>query len=207
MAFILVYGEVSAALTAWAHYLTQEARSIHRSLDHPKESGKQLSGFIVNCKAFYITLDRFSGAIFGRHMLFVSFLLMLGMASCGYRFVSFFIGIKRHPEKLSNWGFWTMVIGYSGHSGIMAFLLVFLAMPAYEVEKQVNQLIFAMSSLAGVDCSSKEAGDVSEILERLHFFKGFSALDYFHINRSFLSSIASYFITYMIILLQFRVSE
>ncbi len=208
MTFILVFGELTAALASWAYCLTQEARSLKRSLEQSGNNGKQaehLTNFLARSQALTKALR--SSTVFGPHLFILSNLFMFGVVSGGYRSVSFFIGIHGQDGKLGDWAFWTMVIGYVGNTSLMFSVLVLLAMPAYEVEKQVGELMFALSALTGWDLPAEDSANLSEILEQLRAFKGFSALDYFYINRTFLSSIVSTFITYMIILLQFRVGE
>ena len=61
-----------------------------------------------------------------------------------------------------------------------------------------------LETVNGVEHQSDYARYI--LLERLNNFKGFTGCDYFELGRPLLSKITSNFITYLIILLQFKLS-
>jgi predicted ATP-grasp superfamily ATP-dependent carboligase len=73
---------------------------------------------------------------------------------------------------------------------------------ASRIEKRIHLLINA-----AVDCKCLDSEAKKQAFHYLKSFTGISAMGFFHLKKSLLSSIAVNFITYLIILMQFKMSD
>ncbi len=114
-----------------------------------------------------------------------------------------------------------MFKGYFGLTTLLATLLLYLCETVGAIQEKVADLTDEVVGLHDnadellLIASSNDLGDEvmlfseikTRIVHHLTAFNGFSADNYFTVNKELVTAILSNFVTYLIILLQFRVGE
>ncbi len=182
LVFAIIYGNITACLAVWADTLSTdiEIQGLTREL-------------YMDCRGFLTALTTVIKT-FSFHLLHITILILFGVITLAYRSVSFLIGDYELEYFIV-----IITIGHLAFAVLSAIPLMFFAFFEQEVSVKIRCLITKL-----IDIDTKESG---KIVKHLQMYKGFSAQDFFYINKSSLSTIFTTFIAYLIILLQFRVSE
>ena len=206
--FTLVFGEVSVSLNAWAMRLKEELSA---------GESATIEEFLIEGSNFIIALKKTSSMV-SRHLLYITGLFLFGVITASYRYVAFFICSECYDLK--SWSFALLVVGYFGLGLTLAVVIVYFANVSYEVSRQAKELLeevilievgngndvaIPITDIRLQKMSRKTAK--AHIVYQLRSFNGFNVGGYFEFNKTTLVSISSSFITYLIILLQFRVGE
>ena len=179
--FMLIYGEVVVALATWCQLL----------IDKDRQQGNM--NFISSCHHFINALKATS-MLFSFHMFMIIFLMFIGLIMSTYRTIAFFIG-----DYERNWLLLCSITSQTMFTYLAAAPILYLAFMEHEIHKRIEKLTSNLIDENSEDCRS--------IVEHLKNYKGFSALDFFYVNKQLLTSLFTNFVGYLIILLQFRVGE
>ena len=207
--FLLIYAEISACIKAWAIGLREGLC---------KPSSASVEEFLIDGSQFIIALKKIRN-LFSKHLFYMTTLFLFGVITTSYRFIAFFICIGCYNN---HYAFSFFVVGYFGFMVILSLIIVFFAQISHEVNKCVKELLDEVILIDIKHCKNEDViipitdtrlqkmspiTAKGHIVYQLKTFKGFHAGEYFDFSKPTLVSILSSFITYMIILLQFRVGE
>ncbi len=182
LTFLLIYGEIVAGLAAWVSKLKDDCKN-----------GVLGKDFIQSGMDFIKTL-RSASDLFSGHLFVISFVLSIGLVMSTYRTVAFFIG-----DYEKDWLVMCSISAQTLFVILASFPMIYFAFMEHEIHSRMEELNYVLVNFQNEECRP--------IMEHLQNFKGFTALDFFYVNKSFLSSIFANFVGYLIILLQFRVGE
>ena len=77
-----------------------------------------------------------------------------------------------------------------------------------ELRDTLEEIYFNEAEMVEIDGVRQYAKDVQNLLiKRFEEFKGFGGCGYFHLGKSLLTATLTNFVTYLIVLIQFRISE
>jgi hypothetical protein len=186
--FFLTFGESVANQCSWCNILCKQIKS-----------ETDLTKSLNNCISF-VGLLKATSNLFSKQTGFMVLTLMFASICHIYRSISFFFGSDFND--LTDWTFFVLVLGYFGAGLVLLYMLHILVNIAVQLELRLNCLIDAVVCCKPLNNESKE-----QALHFLKSFEGFSAMGFFHLKKSLLSSIAVNFLTYLIILMQFKVGE
>ncbi len=208
VAFYVLYGELAASLTSWCQHLIQRVRMIQSQRPSPGTTAKVVDECYDFLSALSMTGNLVSGPLFAMTGYFMSSLII-----GSYRAIAFFIGQQCYGM---DWVFWLQVTGFVGACFGYVWCQRFLVFTSETVLKEVLELTDAMvplnvthddpTSVLVKNTLPLESAKL-QVLHQLKSFDGFSAHGYFSMNKSSLSSMLTNYVTYLIILLQFRVGE
>ncbi len=177
-----MFGSVLAILIAWVDHLTK--KSNHKTLDPT---------VIVGCHDFIKAL-RATPKLFSNNLFIITFLMSAGLIVTTYRAIAIFIG-----DYVLSWIMMAMIAGHFCLSLLSAFSMIYFAYLEDELQSGIEELTYAL-----INHDTKECRIINNHLQN---FKGFPAMNFFYVNKSFLSSFFTASVAYLIILLQFRVGE
>jgi hypothetical protein len=182
---LLIFGESVATICCWFDSITKDLNG-----------STCLTRALKDCKLL-IGLLKGNADIFSKQLAGLVLLLMLGSI------VHFYKGISSLSVTFENndWIMSMLLCGYIAFGVTMLYAVLIVINITGKVEVRIDTLIDAI-----VDCK----GDFEEKYIAMHYLKsfdGFSALGFFKLKRSLLSSIAVNCITYIIILMQFKLSD
>ncbi len=209
----LLYGDVSASLYAWCRSLENQAKSSQHNVKNMDTVLKQCTKFI---SAVRICSDYFSTVL-----LLKSAYYLIALVIGSYRFIAFFIGDSCEEY---DWKVWAEMAGYGGVCLALGLFMFFQGHISDSVKRSVEDLtqaiipmdittMIACNVCNGLDHGSGTGSGMSLkmtkklVLHQLKTFRGFRAAGYFELNRPSLMALMSSYVTYLIILMQFRVNE
>ena len=202
---LLIFGEIGAHVCSWISALTEHIRN-KRNRD-----GETISTLFMDCKKLAAVLDKTSD-LFTHQTFALVTIVVLGLVSDAYRVIAFFIDFHRFDLWIS-----LMIFGFILYIVFLTMKLFYLTHIVQKIDDQNKDLIAAISDVndnadpdmtivfEGEKCSFGLARD--QVLHHLKSFEGFSALGFFYLRKSLISSIFANFVTYLIILVQFKVTE
>ena len=194
-AFLVIYMQVTTKIITWANYLTTSTK--------------------IELKD-YMTL--FDGVLMAKKMFSVSLFItvngaMVNLILVFYASISYLICNSYEKRQLIS-----IIADCIGKIAFGVLLCIIL----YISNEASQQLLNAMQTMkqAIIEMPTSDDDDVVVLdgkeyvgnyaryvlLERINSFKGFTALDFYDLGRPMLSTITSNFITYLIILIQFKLS-
>ena len=129
-----------------------------------------------------------------------------------YSAISFFID----GQNKRNWPIQVLMCGFSSWGIVLSYIVVFMNLVSQEVLDKVRELrkalensFFGENEMISIDDqelqNAKERRNI--LVKNLEDFQGFDGYGYFHLSKSLLTAITANFVTYLIILIQFKVSE
>ncbi len=207
LAFLLIFSDVSSCLSCWANKITRHLRE--QRLSGSQITMMETNESLGNCKRFLVALQKTSN-IFSCHLFGMTSLLLFGIICTMYRSIAFFIGQYEFDYQ---WIFWVLVFGYGGQSYNFWFVILFLGVIADSVRQNVKNLLAEVTilNLNKIKTDPDRVEDMREIRNEVMFhfgqFEGYPALGFFTLNRPCLTTLTASFVTYLIILLQFRTGE
>ncbi len=217
LSFFFLFGDFASSLTVWG-------KGTAKSMEVKRKNGLLLKRMhatetLQDCKRFQIALQK-AADLFSQHIFSITATLLFGIICTTYRAISFFMGTRLVQ---TTWIFVCMVIGYLGCTAVMWIQIIYLGFTAEYVREAV---IYLQQEVTILDLDHLEKAKVDksedqtqahhinklkalrkEIIFQLSLFDGFSAMGFYTMNKSILSSLFSHFVTYLIILLQFRTGE
>jgi hypothetical protein len=192
--FFLLYGSITNLLKGWLDDL--KARPLHRN---------SVNVFLMECKQFTHAL-KMSNDLFTNQLFFISFGILISLVASIFRTVSFFLG----GYEWTNINI-SLMVGYASVGLNMAFIFCMLTFTVQHIEDSVNDLIEKVFDIqdetGGGPALTLDTHLQNQVVRKLQNFDGYSALDFFNLKKSLLSSIFANVVTYLIVLIQFRVSE
>ena len=197
--FLAIFTGISCKLIAWSAALKEQLIMD----DNP-------SGVLNACHNLHLGLCMASKTMTAP--IYYTINIYLFCLICNfYRITSFFIG-----QNETNWPIQIVIGGFSSYGLIISGIVIFLNLVSQEVQDKVRELrkalensLFDENEMISIDDqkqqNAKERRNV--LVKHLEEFQGFDGYGYFHLSKSLLTSIITNFMTYLIILIQFKVSE
>ena len=192
--FLLVYGEITIKLIFWCIDLKDNVTSYDiNSLEKLKQFLKTLSEIS----------NLFSVFLFG---IIVS--TLFGVIFTTYRSISFILGDYSHAKemKLISISYFSIFISYLQIFWYFCHFSQTLATKVQELK--IVLLNLNVSKLGILNLNESEVNNEKmSICMQLDDFNGYNAEDFFTVNNSLISGMTSNFLTYLIILIQFKLTE
>jgi hypothetical protein len=189
--FVIIYGSFCETLQAWGKHLTLN-RKAHASHD-----------FLQDCRS-YITGINMANDTFEKQLFIICSSVSIALIITVFRTLSFFFGGYEATLVHIISG-----VSYSCYGMIFAYILYYLIVMSHHILVLTEELEDVVSNM-GLNGTGPMVFDENQqeyVIRKLMNFKGFSALDYFYLDKSLLTSIVANFVTYLIVLIQFRASE
>ncbi len=169
--------------------------------------------FVKLANHFLSAIKRTEG-IFGHLLLVYLSLTVLGLILSVFVTLTIFID----DNVFEDLNLLLVVLGSSGNCMVSMALTAFTPEMVHFLEARVGSLILKLDHITNEGPAEKMIYIDKEkpktffslkkiISSQLKRFQGIKVLDYFTIKRSLLTSIFAHFVTYIIVLLQFKVSE
>ncbi len=144
-------------------------------------------------------------------------LLVSGLLSIVLTFFTMFT-LFFEPGQLQDPRVFTLWCGLFGVSMVGILIAIFMPQMTQELLTMTSNLIKKLDGIKDVRdkdmiiyLDNNVRSDFSEaksfLAKRLKEFQGFNVLDFFTLRKSLLTTILAHFVTYLIVLLQFKVSE
>ena len=182
MAFLLLYNCEVSSLSQWCEGL-MELVSLQKSSAVP-----------YHVSSFIDALNE-ANDMFKPHLFHMCSGFLIAVICTLFRSISFAMGgYEVTAEQI------IFIVSYVLFGAVQTFSLYNLIMKSHMLIDRVSNLIDAISK-------TEEEKTTDRILEKLKRFQGFSAMDFFTLNKPLLTSITANFVTYLIVLIQFRASE
>ena len=198
--FLVTYMQITSKLITWTRYVAQ-------NIKHNEQTEVQNALPLLEC--VFLAKN-----MFARPLFIIVLGAMTNLILIIYTSISHFIDMELISSIRS---FESFIANAFGNISICVMLCIFL----YITNDASQSLTNAMSELKstvmnmpmnenetvivdGIEHSSVYARFV--IVERFSSFKGFTGCEFFDLGRPMLSTVTSNFITYLIILLQFKLS-
>ena len=203
-----IFVELSANMSTYACTLAKEI-----SDSNPDQLS--VPQIFRHCLRFSRILKKTS-ELFSAFLLILTFVLLFGTITSAYRGVSiFFVDITKWE-----WHVLFAVTGFTIYASLSAFALYTVTSVAQSVIDSNQSLIEAVTNISDINGSNVthiiEIEDNrkctfylgrDQVLSHLKSFKGYDAMGFFVMKKSMLTGIFANFVTYFIILMQFRVTE
>ena len=193
--FLLVYGEITIKLIIWCDSIRKDiilGRN-HQILEKSKHFAKALHN-ISNLFSYFLFTIILSS--------------LIGLIFTTYRSLSFFLGTYENnlESVLFSIGFFNCFVAY-------VVITWYLCSFSQLLTNKVQELKFSVLNLNVTKCILPNMNE-SEIIDEkesvyinLDEFKGYNAEDFFTVNNSLITGMTSNFVTYLIILIQFKFTE
>ena len=193
--FLLVYGEITIKL-------------IFGCIDFKDNITTSYDiNILEKLKQFLKTLSEISN-LFSIFLFCVIVSTLFGVIFTTYRSISFILGDYSHAKemKLISISYFSIFISYLQ---IFWYLCCFSQTLATKVQElKIVLLNLNVSKLGITNLNESEVNNEKmSICMQLEDFKGYNAKDFFTVNNSLISGMFSNFVTYLIILIQFKFTE
>ena len=198
---LILLGELAGNLCIWSEILVHILKE--------KDIAKILKIHLHECSQFYDGL-KMTSQLFSQQLGIYSALFLGNLIIFVYRFLAFFLGNYEFNISLS-----FVTIGFGAIILLIIYYMMFAILVSQYVVDDVQNLVEVLQHLpikdnqmACIDNELHSAIYVRELLtKKLESFNGFDAGGLFKLNKSILSGITANFITYVIVLIQFKTSE
>ena len=197
-AFLVIYMQVTTKIITWTNYLTKSLQTSSKS-------------DLKNC----VTL--FDGVLMAKRMFSVPLFIsvngaMVNLILVFYASISYLMCNSYENRQLNS-----IIADCVGKIsfGVLLCIILYISNEAsqqlFNAMQAMKQAIIEMPNIDDdiIVLDGKEYfGNYARyvLLERINSFKGFTACDFYDLGRPMLSTITSNFITYLIILIQFKLS-
>lgn len=138
------------------------------------------------------------------NLFFIVTFYSLGFIVALYNTLSFTGKVFQLESLEENRGMVILTFGYVVYSFRLLFTLCYLNALSHRVSLKVKEL---EEVLLEVELLSTNRSNFDRVMETLRSFKGFNCYGFFTLGRPHLTSITTTFFTYIIILIQFKISE
>ena len=197
--FLLIYGEITAQLIVWSVSIKDDI-SINRTC---------LLTHIRRTKNFIEALRNISN-LFSYFLFWILVISLCGLIFATYRSISFILG-----NYSKDWQFLCMSITFCVLSlffvKIIWYICSFsqlLATKIHELKYSIMDLNISMEDQLVHQIKETTIGNEKEsVYVQLNDFKGFNAEDFFTVNNSLITGMTSHFVTFLIILIEFKFTE
>jgi hypothetical protein len=152
---------------------------------------------LQDCKHFICILKQIT-EMFSKQLAALIISLMFGGIVHFYKGLSLIFGME---DYLNDWRIIMLIIGDECMGMLFVFALILIVNIVSDLELRIAKLVNAV-----MDCPASFE-EKQKALHYLESFEGFSAMGFFKLRRSLLSSIAVNYITYIIILMQFKIND
>jgi hypothetical protein len=191
--FVLIYGSIVETLVKWGQHI----------IDDQGKRTEEPYQYFEECRRYMTGINK-AKDLFSSQLFYICFFTLVGVIVTVFRVFSFFMG----GYEMSYLQI-TLTVGYAcfgSNLGIVLYLIICMSHRLIDTTERLEDKVRDM----GIQNRGQMVIDYwqqSQVIEKLKKFKGFSALDYFILEKPLLTSIYTNFITYLIVLIQFRVSE
>ena len=205
---LFIFSELSANICAYANGLVDQVNQMECDV-------QTVSKLFRDCRKYATILTKTS-ELFSSFLFIVIFVMLLGNITGAYKAASYLFADK------TDWDCYMLLdfITFSTSTLLSSFGLYALISLCQTVKDYNELLIDAVTNIN--DNFSTEAGEKVilengkkcsfniasiQVLSHLKKFKGYNAMGFFSVRKKMLTTIFANFVTYFIILMQFRVSE
>ena len=197
--FLLIYGEITAQLIVWSISIKDDI-SINRTC---------LLTHIRRTKNFIEALRNISN-IFSYFLFWILVISLCGMIVATYRSISFVLG-----NYSKDWQFLCMSITFFAMSIAFVKMIWYLCSFSQLLATKIHELKYSIMDLS-ITMEDQLVHQIKEttidnekesVYVQLNDFKGFNAEDFFTVNNSLITGMTSHFVTYLIILIEFKFTE
>ena len=197
----IIFGEACGNLCVWTKILSLQIIEADMTLI--------LKKYFHECSKLYCGL-KMTSQIFSQQLGVILCFCLGALIFIFYRFLAFFIGNYHFSFSLT-----IFVIGFGGISLFMIYFLLFDIIVSQYVIDEVKYLTVVLESLpvqenqmVFINNENYPAMYVRNLMvKKLESFVGFDAGGFVTLNKGLISGITANFITYLIVLIQFKTSE
>ena len=198
---LILLCELAGNLCIWTETLVHTLKE--------NDMARVLKTHLHECSQFYYGL-KMTSQLFSQQMGIFTALFLGNLIIFVYRFLAFFLGNYEFNISLS-----FVAIGFGAIILLITYYMIFAIFVSQYVVDDVQNLVEVLQRLpieynqmACIDNELHPAMYVRELLaKKLESFYGFDAGGFCKLNKSIISSITANFITYVIVLIQFKTSE
>ena len=198
--FLLIYGEITAQLIVWCVSIKDDV-SINSTtclLTHIRRTKNFIEALrnisnLFSYFLFWILVESLSGLTFGT-----------------YRSISFVLG-----NYSKDWQFLCMSITFFVMSLSFVQMIWYLCSFSQLLATKIHELKYSIMDLS-ITMEDQLVHQINEttissekesVYLQLNDFKGFNAEDFFTVNNSLITGMTSHFVTFLIILIEFKFTE
>lgn len=142
--------------------------------------------------------------IFSLTLFFVMSFVCLGLIASVYGTITFCSCVFQTDAAMQNAGVIILTSGYVVYSLKLLFTLCYLNALSHRVSLKVKELIELLLEL---ETRSSKTAYFDKVIRILWFFRGFDCNGFFTLGKPQMTSITATLVTYIIILIQFKISE
>ena len=189
--FLLIYGELVILLNLWISGIITDISKSHMS-DNILEQSKMV-----------IEALKKSSKLFSYNLFWILTLLLCGLIFSTYRSLSFLLG-----NYAKNWEYICMSGSFLMISIAYCCIIWYLCHLSQTLISKTQDLKVALGTNLSLRRSVlDESSELEIICSELNDFKGFHGEDFFNVNNSLITGMVSNFVTYLIILIEFKITE
>ena len=189
--FLLIYGELVILLNLWISGIISDISKSHMT-DNILEQSKMI-----------IEALKKSSKLFSYNLFWILTLLLCGLIFSTYRSLSFLLG-----NYAKNWEYICMSSSFLMISIAYCCIIWYLCHLSQTLISKTQDLKVALgTNLRPRRSAPDESGELEIICNELNDFKGFHGEDFFIVNNSLITGMVSNFVTYLIILIEFKITE
>ena len=170
--------------------------------------------YFVKCSNKFLRTIKDTEELFGTPILIAMIFSLLGVICQVYVTLTTFFDYN----SFQDWRLTTVIVGVTGAGIISIILMAFTPEMTQQLLRRMQRLSYKLLQVTNdgpnetlIELHNGKLVPFSTAIEKIrdqvNKFEGINVLDFFILRRSLLTSILAHFITYCIVLLQFKVSE
>ena len=153
----------------------------------------------------YIEALNYANEIGASTML--AFCFSITLLSIAVFFRAFSFGLDVYMNEAMEWDDYVFGTCFLIYGLAQSFLLYLLVLSSHKIVEQNEALLEEIESTRVLEKWPMDCPALHYLMKRLQSFQGFSANDYFYLNKPLITGILANFVTYFIILVQFKLSS
>ena len=157
---------------------------------------------LVTCGNEYMEALNYANEIGASTML--AFCFSITLMSIAVFFRAFSFGLDLYMSKEMNWDDYVFGSCFVIFGATQSLLLYLLVLGSQKIVDENEVLLDEIETTRVLEKWPMDCPALHYLLKRLQAFQGFSANDYFYLNKPLLTGIVANFVTYFIILVQFK---
>ena len=157
---------------------------------------------LVTCGKEYMQALNYANEIGASTML--AFCFSITLMSIAVFFRAFSFGLDLYMSKEMNWDDYVFGTCFVIFGATQSLLLYLLVLGSQKIVDENEVLLDEIETTRVLEKWPMDCPALHYLLKRLQAFQGFSANDYFYLNKPLLTGIVANFVTYFIILVQFK---
>ena len=159
---------------------------------------------LVTCGNEYIEALNYANGIGASTMFYFCFSITLLSIAVFFRAFSF--GLDLYNTESMNWDDYVFGSCFVFFGATQSLLLYLLVLGSHKIVAENGTLLDEIERFRVMENVPAHCPAMNYLMKRLQAFEGFSANDYFYLNKPLITGILANFITYFIILVQFKLS-